>query len=129
MAAVATVATVAIVATVATVATLATMATMATLATVVSFLLASMKRKLGQTDVVIYLTVMGLLIVVGLIGTLLHIQINLTTSLEIVPERFLRGAPFLAPLLYVNMGIIGICALLSPTEGIPEENEAAAQPA
>lgn len=99
----------------------------ATLATIVSFLLAAMKRRLEHTDVVVYLTVMGLLIVVGLIGAVLHIQTDLTASLAIVPERFLRGAPFLAPLLYVNMGIIGICALLSPTEGEAEEDKMVAQ--
>lgn len=102
---------------------------MATMATAVSFLLAAMPRRLGPTDVLVYLTVMVLLILVGLIGVLFHIQADLTSELVIVPERFLRGAPFLAPLLFSNMGIIGICALLSPTEGTEEEDGLVAQPA
>ncbi len=102
---------------------------MGILATAVSFLLAATPRRLGQTDVVIYLVVMGLLILVGMIGALIHIRTDLTTELVIVPERFLRGAPFLAPLLFSNMGIIGICALLSPTEGVEAEDEVIAQPA
>ena len=101
----------------------------ATLATAVSFLLAAVPRPLGQTDVVVYFTVMILLIVVGLIGALFHIQADLTTEMVIVPERFLRGAPFLAPLLFSNMGMIGVFALLSPTEGPVENDDMVAQPA
>ncbi len=99
----------------------------ATLATVAAFLMAAAPRKLGRTDVITYLAIMGLLILVGLIGAVLHIQVDLTANLEIVPERFLRGAPFLAPLLYVNMGIIGVCALLSPEEVIADVDEAMLQ--
>ena len=102
-----------------------------TMATIVSFVLAAQKRRLNRTDVVVYLTMMVLLIITGLIGSAFHVQANLTTTLEIVPERFLRGAPFLAPLLYSNMGFVGICALLSPkevVEDIDETNTTAVQP-
>lgn len=100
------------------------------MATIVSFVLAAQKRHLNRTDVTVYLTMMVLMIVAGLIGLFFHVQANLTSSLVIVPERFLRGAPFLAPLLYCNMGIIGICALLSPKEGVADiEDEVIAQPA
>ena len=59
---------------------------------------------------------MVLLIVVGVIGLLLHIQQNLTASGLVIRERFVRGAPFLAPLLYAIMGVLGLIALLDPSE-------------
>jgi hypothetical protein len=37
-----------------------------------------------------------------------------------VQERFVRGAPFLAPMLYANMGAIGLLALLDPQESQTE---------
>ena len=47
---------------------------------------------------------------------LLHIEANLTTGGIVVTERFIRGAPFLAPLLFSNMGVLGLIVLLDPTE-------------
>ena len=58
---------------------------------------------------------MLLLIVVGVIGAVLHIDNNLTSEGTIVGERFIRGAPFLAPLLFSNMGLLGLIVLLDPT--------------
>ena len=37
-------------------------------------------------------------------------------SLIVALEGVLRGAPFLAPLLYTNMGLLGLVALLDPGE-------------
>jgi len=34
-----------------------------------------------------------------------------------VVERFLRGSPLLAPLLFANVGLMGLLALLDPNEG------------
>jgi hypothetical protein len=59
---------------------------------------------------------MLLLMVTGLVGFLLHIRFDLTTQNVIVPERFLRGAPFLAPTLFANMGLVGLITLLNPAE-------------
>jgi hypothetical protein len=59
---------------------------------------------------------MLLLIVVGLLGAVLHVNANLTTEGTIVTERFIRGAPFLAPLLFANLGALGLIVLLDPTE-------------
>ena len=71
---------------------------------------------------------MILLILVGVIGFLLHIQADLTAQRVVVPERFLRGAPFLAPLLFANMGLIGLITLLDPAEKPePETAELAAK--
>jgi hypothetical protein len=67
-------------------------------------------------DVITYLGAMVLMILVGLLGSWLHINQNLTSQGTIVGERFLRGAPFLAPMLFSDMGALGILALLSPSE-------------
>jgi hypothetical protein len=63
-----------------------------------------------------FLWTMTALIAVGSLGALLHIQTNLTSQGTIVGERFLRGAPFLAPLLFANMGTLGLLASLDPVE-------------
>lgn len=85
-------------------------------ATAVSAGMGAANRKLTADDVSIYMAAMILLIIVGVVGAYFHIQADLTSQSTIVPERFLRGAPFMSPLLYSNMGIIGLLALLSPKE-------------
>jgi hypothetical protein len=70
----------------------------------------------GKTDLWIYLISMLLLIVVGLIGMGLHIDQNLTSEGLVIRERFIRGAPFLAPTLFSNLGLLGLLALLDPRE-------------
>jgi len=82
---------------------------------VVSFALAAFD-KISKQDVVVYIIAMGLLIAVGLIGLVLHILLNLTSEGLVIQERFIRGAPFLAPTLYANMGLLGLLVLLDPTE-------------
>lgn len=67
-------------------------------------------------DILIYFLVMLGLILVGVLGTGLHILDNLTSRGEFVPERFIRGAPFLAPLLFANMGALGLITLFDPGE-------------
>jgi hypothetical protein len=67
-------------------------------------------------DLVVYIAAMVLLVAVGVVGLWLHIQQNLTADGLVIQERFVRGAPFLAPLLFANMGAIGLIALLSPAE-------------
>jgi hypothetical protein len=70
----------------------------------------------NRGDVAIYIVAMVLLMAIGLTGLLLHIQFDLTSQNEIVPERFMRGAPFLAPMLFANMGLVGLITLLNPAE-------------
>jgi hypothetical protein len=70
----------------------------------------------SRGDLLTYTAAMLLLLAVGGIGALLHVQQNVAAQ-TFVPERFLRGAPFLAPLLFANMGMIGLIALLDPQEG------------
>ena len=82
---------------------------------VVAFGLGALDRP-RRADIGTYFAGMVLLIVIGLIGFILHIQFDLTAMNEIVPERFLRGAPFLAPMLFANMGLVGLISILDPTE-------------
>lgn len=70
----------------------------------------------NRGDVWTYAAAMLLLIVVGLVGAYFHIVTNLNHQTVIIPERFLRGAPVLGPLLFCNMGILGLLTLLSPEE-------------
>ena len=70
--------------------------------------------RLGRGDLITYLVTMALLVGAGLLGTFFHIQRNLGNLGIIVDERFIHGAPLLAPLLYANMAVLGIIVLLEP---------------
>jgi hypothetical protein len=59
---------------------------------------------------------MAALIILGIMGLSLHVNENLIAGGKIVTERFIRGAPFLAPMLFADMGTLGLIALLDPTE-------------
>jgi hypothetical protein len=72
--------------------------------------------RLRRSDLLIYIATMLLLILVGVVGSILHISQNLTAQGVIVGERFLNGAPFMAPLLFANMGALGLLVLLDPGE-------------
>jgi hypothetical protein len=84
-------------------------------ATVVAVTVGAIDRPL-RSDLNTYAAAMLLMIVVGVVGFALHVLFNLVGGATIVVERFLRGAPFLAPLLYCNMGALGLLALLDPAE-------------
>lgn len=84
-------------------------------AAVISFLM-GLKHKPSYSDLVTYTTAMILMGVVGVIGFYFHVQYDLTAGGKFVFERFLRGAPFLAPLLYANMAAMGLMVLLDPAE-------------
>ncbi|GMQ78317.1 MAG: hypothetical protein BMS9Abin02_0820 [Anaerolineae bacterium] len=73
-------------------------------------------EQLRQADIGTFFAAMVLLIAIGLVGFILHIQFDLTAMNEFVPERFLRGAPFLAPMLFANMGMVGLISILDPSE-------------
>lgn len=90
-------------------------------ATFVSFGLGAVERP-NRYDLWIYVFAMLLLLLTGVIGLVLHVNDNLTARGTVVIERFIRGAPFLAPLLFANMGVLGLVALLDPrSEVLPEE--------
>lgn len=69
-----------------------------------------------RSDLLTYVVAMVLLVLVGMLGVVLHILRNLALENAIVVERFLRGAPFLAPMLFADMGTLGLVILLDPQE-------------
>ncbi|MEJ2597691.1 MAG: hypothetical protein P8Z00_05120 [Anaerolineales bacterium] len=83
-------------------------------------------NKPSRSDLFTYFGAMVLMILVGMLGSGLHILQNLTAQGQVVDERFLRGAPVLAPLLFSDIGMIGLLVLLNPKEQIalPEERGA-----
>lgn len=74
-------------------------------------------EKPSESDIAVHAVAMLWLILVGVIGLALHTESSLTASGQIVVERFLRGSPLLAPLLFANVGLMGLLALLDPNEG------------
>jgi hypothetical protein len=64
----------------------------------------------------VYVAAMVAMLGAGALGFALHVLFNLVEGGTVVIERFLRGAPFLAPLLYCNMGLLGLIVLLDPRE-------------
>jgi hypothetical protein len=84
-------------------------------ATVVAAMMGILEKP-KRSDLVVYVLAMLAMIATGILGTILHIQNNLTSEGVIVGERFIRGAPFLAPLLFADIGAIGLLVLLDPKE-------------
>jgi hypothetical protein len=85
------------------------------LATVVTVTLGLLKTP-RRGDLITYLVVMIIMALAGLLGVGLHILRNLGMDNAIVVERFIRGAPFLAPMLFSDMGALGLIILLDPME-------------
>ncbi len=65
----------------------------------------------GRGDALTYRVAMLLLVLTGVAGSAVHIWVNLEGTIALVPERFMRGAPPLAPLLYTLMGLMGLLAM------------------
>jgi len=68
----------------------------------------------SRGDVLVYLGSMLFIALVGAVGIALHIADNLAVSNLIVDERFIRGAPLLAPLLFSDIASIGVIILMEP---------------
>jgi hypothetical protein len=73
-------------------------------------------EKPGHGDIWVFFVAMLLIILVALIGLVLHVLNNLTADNSIVGERFLRGAPILAPLLFADIASLGLVVLFDPDE-------------
>lgn len=69
-------------------------------------------EKPGKPDYQTYTFTMLALMVVGVVGFILHISHNLVNGNAIVIERFIRGAPLLAPMLFAFVGLLGLIVLL-----------------
>lgn len=73
-------------------------------------------RKPSLADLLTYAGAMVLMLLIGVVGFVLHIQQDLVAQGTIVVERFIRGAPLMAPLLFSNMGLLGLVVLFDPNE-------------
>jgi hypothetical protein len=71
-------------------------------------------REPTRADLTIYAVSMILLIMVGAIGFVLHLNTSLVPCGIFVVERFVRGSPLLAPLLFANVGLLGLVVLFDP---------------
>lgn len=71
-------------------------------------------EKIDRGDLLTYIGAMALLILVGLIGLVLHILTDLPGQGGLLLERFIRGAPLMAPLLFADVATIGLMVLLDP---------------
>lgn len=71
--------------------------------------------RLERKDLITFIVVMAMMGLVGMLGAFFHIEYNLTGQGAILGERFIHGAPILAPLLYANMALLGLIVLLDPT--------------
>jgi len=73
-------------------------------------------RKPTRSDIWVYIGTMVAITLIGTLGSVLHILSNLSTENAIVGERFIRGAPMLAPLLFADIATLGLFVLLDPDE-------------
>jgi hypothetical protein len=78
-----------------------------------SFWMGALER-LDRNDLLTFTAAMGLLIGVGLVGAVLHVLRDLPGQGSLLVERFIFGAPLMAPLLFANMGLLGVLVLLDP---------------
>jgi hypothetical protein len=94
------------------------------LGTVVPVVIGFIERP-KRVDYLTYTVTMLVMILVGMVGAGLHVLDDLGGGGAVVVERFLRGAPLLAPMLYANFGMLGLIALLGPAEEAAEQPSAA----
>lgn len=81
---------------------------------IVTTLLAIYQQR-TSTDFFIFFWVMMLMVLVGVFGVGLHINADLPEGGAeggIVTERFIRRAPVMAPMLFANMGLLGIITMV-----------------
>ncbi len=83
---------------------------------VVSCLLMGGTEKPSRGDLIVHTCAMCLLVVIGVTGTILHLQEVVTSQGVFIWERMVRGAPFLAPMLYADMAAFGLLLMMDPDE-------------
>jgi hypothetical protein len=72
------------------------------------------KRNPNHSDHVIYIWTQLMMILVGLLGLGMHLSADMTPTGELSIERMINFAPVFAPLLFTNMAILGLIAVLEP---------------
>lgn len=80
----------------------------------VALILLGVIEQPSRADLVTYTAAMVLLALTGMLGSALHTSNDLVRYGSMVGERFIRGAPVLAPMLFANMGAFGLIILLDP---------------
>ncbi len=71
-----------------------------------------------STDYFIFFWTMVIMMLMGMIGVGFHINYDLPeTGQGLVFERFIRGAPIMAPMLFTIMGIFGIITMVNADTG------------
>lgn len=95
-------------------------------ASVVTTLLALYERR-TERDFFIFFWTMLLMVGLGVLGLGLHINADLPEGeAGLVLERFIRGAPVMAPMLFAIMGAFGIFAIINAdttTTELPENTQ------
>ncbi|MBN1477114.1 hypothetical protein JXA47_10205 [Candidatus Sumerlaeota bacterium] len=72
------------------------------------------KRSPNHSDHVIYIWTQLMMVLVGLLGLGMHLSADMTPTGELSAERLINFAPVFAPLLFTNMAILGLIAVLEP---------------
>ena len=85
-------------------------------ATIITLVLAAGDAKPARRDLQVYFWTMVAMMATGILGVYFHVQANRLADGTFILERFLKGAPFMAPLLFANMGMVGLAVLLDPKE-------------
>lgn len=81
-------------------------------ATIVTLLMAIYPER-TSSDYLIFFWTMIMMIIVGVLGSGLHINADLAEgSGDIVTDRLIRGAPPMAPLLFANMAMLGLITMI-----------------
>ncbi|MDQ7028199.1 MAG: hypothetical protein Q9P44_21860 [Anaerolineae bacterium] len=82
-------------------------------------------HKHSNADYFIYFWVMVLMVITGVLGMGLHINADLPegTAGGIQIERFIRGAPIMAPMLFAIMGSFGMLTVLDAPVDFDEEDD------
>lgn len=92
--------------------------------TVVTLLMGMYERH-THSDYFIFFWVMMLMILVGVLGLGFHIDADLPEGPQggINTERFIRNAPIMAPLLFANMGLLGLITMVGAEINEDESSE------
>src|SRR5690606_4619709 len=93
-------------------------------ATIVGFHITMLERP-HRYHVAFFVAIVMLLLGNGLTGTVLHVDDSLTSRNQFVAERFIRGAPIMAPMLFANIGAFGLLILLDPRSEVLRKEESA----
>jgi len=85
-------------------------------------------RQPRPIEKLVYFWAMMLAILIGLTGFAAHVWHDLAGTGQFSLERLLKDAPPFAPLLFANMGLLGLLALIEPGEEFLEKADGNSSP-